>query len=105
VGPRDTTASPGELLSPAATGLGIQALARTGQGLNGPLSVAAVSIFLGALLLLAPRRGGVVVAGNRHVAVARTPSPMSGDLVEALERQLQEADARLARLRAMYGRE
>jgi len=130
-------ASPGALLSPPGAGLRMEALARTGQGLSGPLSAAIVLIFLGSLLLLGQRGGGAAalatapVSGVRnlpgdvgrppqHTAGARVNAAAlvegdhhegraapgagsgsgSGDLMHALERQLQEADARLARLRA-----
>jgi hypothetical protein len=146
VGPGATTASTGAFALSTETGLRVQGLARTGQGLSGPLSLAVVSIFLGALMLLAPRRGAVPAmavpkagavghplghtparisastvgeghrrgvrsapgAGQRTPRAQRpqepaghadTPSPAHGDLLEALERQLREADARL---RAMY---
>lgn len=146
VGPGATTASTSAFALSTETGLRVQGLARTGQGLNGPLSLAVVSIFLGALMLLAPRRGAVPAmavpqpgavghplghtparisaptVGEVHLrevrsapgADQRTPaaqrpqepagdantrSPAHGDLLEALERQLREADARL---RAMY---
>lgn len=148
VGPGATTASTSAFALSTETGLRVQGLARTGQGLNGPLSLAVVSIFLGALMLLAPRRGAVAAmavpqagavghplghtqarisaptvgeahrravrsapgAGLRTPAAQRpqepaghadTRSPAHGDLLEALERQLREADARL---RAMYQR-
>lgn len=147
VGPGATTASTGVLLFSTETGLSVQALARTGQGLDGPLTLAVVSIFLGALLLLAPRRGGVPamavaqpIAPNpsrRHVAARidvpteverhrrgervapggghHTPASkrphqpvekactrgQESDLMAAVERQLQEADARM---KARYGK-
>jgi len=139
-------------------GLGIPALAQTGQDLGRPLSVAIALIFLGGLLLLAPGRRGVwaiavpQASGAEHLPAApdhprrhaparinaptvaeadrrgvstapgvdRPPlatkqssesvrrvgagGPGSGDLMEALERQLQAADARMARLRAMHNR-
>jgi hypothetical protein len=147
VGTGATTASTGVPLFSVGTGLGVQSLARTGQGLNGPLSLAVASIFLGALLLLAPRRGGgpamavphpvalshplrhaparisapTQVEVDRHVvrttptAVLPTPEAMrphgpvgpvgmrsqqANDRMAALERQLDEAEARL---KAVYG--
>jgi hypothetical protein len=148
----DTTvgfgAAAGGVLSAAGTGLGAQSLARTGQGFGDPIFLAVVSIFLGALLLLAPRRiepatavpqpralvhppqyttaapinTPTRVGDRRRVRTApgmgrptakttrphkpvgsiggRRPSP--GDPLEALERQLQEADARL---RAQFNRD
>ena len=133
VGPAATTASTGVPLVPAQTGLSAQSLARTGQGLSGPLSLAVASIFFGALLLLAPRRGrepamavltapAVIESDRRGVrtrpgsgrpspGVRRPHEPVSqvgnrgaepGDLMEALERQLHQADARL---RTIYGRD
>ncbi|HUR22449.1 MAG TPA: ice-binding family protein [Acidimicrobiales bacterium] len=59
VGPGATTATTGVPLFAVQSGLPAESLARTGQGISGPLSLAVVSIFLGALLLLAPRRAGL----------------------------------------------
>ncbi|HVL02799.1 MAG TPA: hypothetical protein VM386_00020 [Acidimicrobiales bacterium] len=94
MGPGAATTSTGVPLFSGQTGLGAQSLARTGQGLSGPLSLAVVSIFLGALLLLAPRRGQ---APAQPAAPGRAGirSPKPGDLMDALERQLRDADARL----------
>ncbi|HVL04818.1 MAG TPA: ice-binding family protein [Acidimicrobiales bacterium] len=146
VGPGATTASTGVSLVPAEAGLRVP-LARTGQGLSGPLSLAVGSIFLGALLLLAPRPERAVAATQRGffgpprrsraaginaptavevdrrgarlapgaarpvpgttrphqpVGARETCGPEPGDLLDALERQLHEADARL---KAVYGRD
>ena len=103
VGPGATTASTGVPLFSPQTGLGVESLARTGQGLSAPLSLAVVSIFLGALLLLAPRRGGVPATAVAPAGAGGHPRrhPEPGDLMEALERQLHEADDRL---KAMYRR-
>lgn len=147
VGSGVTTTPTTVVLFPAESGPR-QPLARTGQGLSGPLSLAVVSIFLGALLLLAPRRGGTAamavaqpvalgpplhhpaariaapaeVGGQRGVRLApsepqprpgatRPPGPVgqvgtrareSGALMDALERQLQDSDARL---KATYRRD
>ena len=103
VGPGATTSSTGVPLFSPQTGLGVESLARTGQGLSGPVLLAVVSIFLGSLLLLAPRRGGVpaTAAAPSGAGHPRRHPPESGDLMEALERQLHEADARL---KAMYRR-
>jgi hypothetical protein len=73
VAPGATTASTGALVTSAETGLRVQGLARTGQGLSGPLSLAVVSIFLGALLLLAPRRGVPAMAVPQRGAIGHPP--------------------------------
>lgn len=133
VPPGATTASTGNPLFRIRSGLGAQALPRTGQGLSGPLSLAVVSIFFGALLLLGQRRGGVLAMAAPQPAALRQPmrhtavrinaptviegprpgvqvapgaspppvgpvgsrGPKSGDMMEAMERQLHQADARL----------
>ncbi len=129
VGPGATTGTTGVPVFSAQAVSGVQPLPRTGQGLGGPLSLAVVSIFLGTVLLLAQRRGGVpamavpqpaalgpplritaarinaptVVEDHpRPVGQVGTRVPASVDLMEAVERQLLEADARL---KAVYDRD